>query len=285
MFLENFNTLFASLTGFTIYDLVKALILVFVGYVIGKLASLGAKKTFLRFTPQYQSKLINRIIFYFVFILFVIAGLQHLGFRLNVLLGAAGILTVALGFASQTSVSNIISGLFVIAEKPFTIGDTIGLDGLTGEILSIDLLSIKIRTTQNTLVRIPNEVLIKSTVTNYTRFPIRRFDLKLGVAYGEDFNKIETILLSIANKNPLCLEEPKANVSISEFGNSTINILFSMWAAKENFAMLKDIIQQEIKIAFEQNNIDMPFPQLTLSTNQNSPFIIESSSQAQSQGK
>jgi hypothetical protein len=92
----------------------------------------------------------------------VVAGALHqAGLKLGVLPGAAGILTVAIGFASQTSASNLISGLFVIAERPFVVGDIIRVAETTGEVLSVDLLSVKIRTFDNLYVRIPNEGIIR----------------------------------------------------------------------------------------------------------------------------
>jgi len=105
---------------------------------------------------------------------------------MGLLLGAAGILTVAPGFASQTSASNLVSGLFMIAEHPFGVGDTIRLGSIAGEVPSIDLLSVNLRTPDNLYVRIPNETMIKSEITNLTRFPIRRLDLEIGVAYKEN---------------------------------------------------------------------------------------------------
>lgn len=270
---ETYTNLFQSFTGFTIHDLVKAIILILIGYIIAKVSTIGANRTFLRLTPNYQSKLLNSIIFYIVFILFCMTALQHLGFKLNILLGAAGILTVALGFASQTSVSNIISGLFLLGEKPFKVGDTIQVDSIGGEVISIDLLSVKIRTDQNTYLRVPNEYLIKSNITNVTRFPIRRFDLNIGVAYNTDLEKVKTILFKIAEENMLCLEEPKPKFVISGFGNSAINLQFCIWASQKNFDQLKNTIQQQVKIAFEQNKINMPFPQLTISTE--TPLSLE----------
>ena len=118
--------------------------------------------------------------------MFCVSALRELGFKLSVLLGAAGVLTVAVGFASQTSASNIISGLFLLGERPFSVGDVIRVGSTTGEVLSIDLLSAKLRTFENLFVRIPNETLIKSEVTNLSRLPVRRLDLKIGIAYKEE---------------------------------------------------------------------------------------------------
>src|SRR5699024_2454555 len=117
------------------------------------------------------------------------------GISLAPLLGAAGIAGVALGFASQTSVSNIISGLFLIAESPFKVDDIITVKSTTGVVLSIDILLVKLRTFDNQYVRIPNETLIKTEVTNITRFPIRRLNTTISVAYKEDIGQVREILM------------------------------------------------------------------------------------------
>src|SRR5208283_1440362 len=152
-------------------------------------------------TPQRQM-VVRKIISYSGFVLVLMAVLAELGVKLTALLGAAGIVGIAVGFASQTSVSNIISGLFLISEKPFAIGDVIKIGGTTGIIQSIDLLSIKIRTFDNMFVRIPNEKILTSEVTNITRFPIRRMDITLQVSYDEDLDRVRTVLNEIAVANP-----------------------------------------------------------------------------------
>ena len=144
-------------------------------------------------TPQRQM-IARKAITYTGFVLVLMAVLGELGVKLTALLGAAGIVGIAVGFASQTSVSNIISGLFLISEKPFSVGDVIRIGGTTGIIQSIDLLSIKIRTFDNLFVRIPNEKILSSEVTNITRFPIRRMDITLQVAYGQDLERVHELL-------------------------------------------------------------------------------------------
>jgi small-conductance mechanosensitive channel len=246
-----------SFAGISMDSVIKAIILIIAGFIIAKITSVAIAKAMSKLGIIYESTLVRRFNFYIILILFVLAALQHLGFKLNVLLGAAGVLTVALGFASQTSVSNIISGLFLLTERPFVVGDYIKTDSITGEVLSIDLLAIKIRTSDNTLARVPNEVIIKSNIVNLTRFPIRRFDLQLRVPYKEDLEKIRKVLFEVASNNHLCLEEPQPSLHIIGFGDSGINLQFSVWSSKLNFTNLKNSLQEQIKKAFEINHIEI----------------------------
>ena len=254
----------AMLDSATLLQLLRASSLLVAGFFIAKLASLGITRAARNHLDNHQTIMLRRGSYYLILILFFITALHQMGFNLSVLLGAAGILSVAIGFASQTSASNIISGLFLITERPFSVGDMIRVGTTSGEVLSIDLLSVKLRTFDNLLVRIPNETLIKSEVTNMTRFPIRRMDLLIGVAYKEDVRKVRAVMEQVADENPLCLEEPKPLFIFLGFGDSSLNLQFSVWAKRENFLELKNAIQIEIKEAFDAHGIEIPFPQRSL---------------------
>lgn len=243
---------------------VRAVILVSSGLLLAMLASRLSVRTLRHRLTPHVLQLIRRVSFYGILGLFAASALRELGFSLAVLMGAAGVLTVAIGFASQTTASNLISGLFLIGERSFEIGDIIQVGSTTGEVLSIDSLSVKLRTLDNLYVRIPNETLIKSEVVTLTRFPIRRFDLMLGVAYKEDLDRVCEVLVKVAEANVLCLDEPAPLFIFTGFGESSLNIQFSVWARRENFLDLRNIISAEIKRAFDEAGIEIPFPHRTL---------------------
>jgi small-conductance mechanosensitive channel len=235
-----------------------------VGLILARLVAYALRRAFKEPPDPHRATLIQRGVYYLLLVLFSVAALRELGFDLSVLLGAAGILTVAIGFASQTSMSNLISGLFLIGERPFVVGDLIKIGTTVGEVLSIDPLSVKLRTFDNTYVRIPNESIIKSEVSTLTKFPIRRIDLQLGVAYREDIATVRDLLLSVADQNPLCLEEPKPLFIFQGFGDSSIDIQFSVWVKREEYLTLKNTIQEQIKVAFDEAGIEIPFPHRSL---------------------
>ena len=243
-----------------------AIVKVIVGLMLARLAS-GALVRFLADeSDAHQSMLIKRIAFYVIFGLFIASALSDLGMNLGIVLGAAGILTVAIGFASQTSASNVISGLFLLGEKPFGVGDVVKVGGTTGEVVAVDLLSVKLRTFDNLFVRIPNETMIKSEITNLRRFPIRRFDLQVGVAYKEDLDRVRKVLLDVADTHVLCLEEPAPLIIFTGFGDSSINFQFSVWAISDNFGAVRTQVPMAVKKAFDEEDIEIPFPHLTLYT-------------------
>ncbi len=258
------NTAHGLLADERMAQILRAFVILVLGWILARLASRGLGHIVRRYTAAQETMLARNITFYLVLGVVVVSALRELGFDLSVLLGAAGILTVAAGFASQTSASNLISGLFLIGERAFVVGDTIKLGDTIGEVLSIDLLSVKLRTPDNLYVRVPNETLIKSEIVNLTRHPIRRIDITFGVAYRTDIAKLQPLLNEVATANPLCLIEPKPLFIFIGFGDSSLNIQFSVWAKRENFLDLKNGIQTEIKAALDAHGIEFPFPQRTL---------------------
>ena len=144
-----------------------------------------------------------------------------------------------------------------------------------GVVYSIDLLSIKIKTFDNLLIRIPNQTVISTEVTNITRFPIRRLDIEISVAYKEDLRKVKTILEKIAKNNPLSLEEPEPLIVFKNFGDSGINILLGIWFEKTNYLKVKNSIFLEIKKTFDEEGIEIPFPHVSLYTGEETkPFPL-----------
>lgn len=212
-----------------------------------------------RMTPQAQL-LIRKGTTYIAGLLIIVMIMSEFGVNLTTMIGAAGIAGIAIGFAAQTSLSNFISGLFLIWEKPFQVGDVVSVSGQKGVVDSIDLLSLTLRTFDNLSVRIPNETLVKTEVINITRFPIRRFDILLGVGYSEDPEKIIEVLRDIATRNHLVLDEPEPLVAFTGFGESQLDFTLGVWHEREDFVALRNLILSDIKKRFEAEGIEIPFP-------------------------
>lgn len=268
-----------------IFDITKATIILIFGYFLAKIASTAAGRFNIANLSAHGQVQLKRAVFYIIFILMFISALRELGFDLSVMLGAAGILSVAIGFASQTSASNFISGIFLMLERPFSIGDVIRVEATTGEVISIDLLSVKLRTFENLFVRIPNESMIKTQVTTLTKFPIRRADLQVGIAYKEDIERVKEILLQVANKNSLCLDEPAPLFIVLGFGTSSVDIQFSVWSKRENFLTVKNTVYQEIKKEFDAQGVEIPFPHVSLYAGEASKPISISMGEKSDNGK
>jgi small-conductance mechanosensitive channel len=240
-------------------SMVYAALLVLAGYFFAKLVSVNVAKSVAKRISPHRTMLLRRSIFYLILALFIVIAFQQLGFEVGALLGAAGILTAAIGFASQTSMSNLISGLFILGEQPFEMGDTIRINDIQGEVVSIGLISVRIRTSDNIMVRIPNETLIKTAVTNLSFFPLRRIDLKIGISHHENIQRVKTLFFEIAAKTPLCLIDPKPSLQVQNFWDTSVELQFSVWANQSDFNEVKNYLQEEILQIFAGQEIKIPF--------------------------
>ena len=259
--------IFGNLNTDRLTELLVALALGLIGFLIARFVSNTFIRTIGSRFNAHQKLVWRRGIFYFIFLIFVMASLKEAGFKLSVFLGAAGILTVALGFASQTSASNLISGLFLIGEGSFEIGDTIQItlirgNSIEGEVISIDLLSVKLLTQDNVYVRLPNEQLIRAPVHNLSKFPIRRIPITLAINFHEDIIKVREVLLDVAQKYPLVLADPKPAVTVTAFRESSIELLFAVWCQQENFLKVRDEMQERVRNGFLDNQIEIPVPKM-----------------------
>jgi small-conductance mechanosensitive channel len=211
---------------------------------------------------ESRAALAGRLIRYAAFTVAAMTVFNRLGIDLSALLGAAGIAGIAVGFAAQTSVSNVISGLFLISEKPFQVGDIIQVADVSGVVQSVDFLSVKIQTFDNRFIRVPNETIIKSNVVNVTRYPIRRLDVWVSVSYRTDLERAVAALKEIAAENVYVLDNPEPLIVLDKFDASGILILFGLWFEKADYLALKNSIMIDLKKRFEAEGIEIPFPQL-----------------------
>ncbi len=247
-------------------------------YVIVHLLIILINRVLFKKISKQSKMLINKAIIYTSVIIFILISIDILQLQavFKTLLGAAGILGIVLGIASQTSIGNIVSGIFIISEKSFELGDMIKIGNTMGKVYSIDLLSIKLKTVDNLLIRIPNQTIISTEVINVTKFPIRRMDITVSVAYKENLKKVEQILRKIAADNPLCLDEPEALVLANTFGASSIDFLFGVWFEKTKYVEVRNAIFQDITETFAREGIEIPFPHVSLYTGEvTKPFPIK----------
>ncbi|UTC45798.1 mechanosensitive ion channel family protein [Treponema vincentii] len=246
------------------------------------LNSIVKKITVKKCSLQIQH-IIDKGIRYAGFAVMVLTVFHRLGIDIRAILGAAGIAGVAIGFAAQTSISNIISGLFVITERAFRINDVIEVEGTIGTVQSINLLSVILKTFDSQYVRIPNETIIKANLINYSQFPYRRVKTELGVAYGTDLRKLEQILLSVAKNNAFIIDDPAPSILWTSFSTSSIDLTLMAWTKIEDFVNLRNSLFVEIDERLKQENIEIPFQQLDIHIKGNQTITVPEYEQSNSQ--
>jgi small conductance mechanosensitive channel len=198
--------------------------------------------------------LLSNLFFYTTSIVLAFTILHQSKYNISTLLGAAGIFGIAVGFAAQTTVSNLISGIFLLLEQNFSIGDTIQIDAREGVIESINLLSTKIRTDDNQIIRIPNENLIKNPVTNFSFFAKRRIHLIAQTLQTNDPFAIQTILQSIIDHEPLIIDKKNSFIGPYQIGYHHIEFEVRVWIERINPNDLTDSLSYScLQLGKEQN--------------------------------
>lgn len=255
--------IFTVETGLRILQVILTIVigLMIVTAIIGLLKRFTRK----RFDDR-TGGLIIKVAQYLGYTLIAINVFDAARIDLSALLGAAGIAGIALGFAAQTSIANFISGFFLISEKMFAVGDVLNVGGTAGVVLSIDALSIKLRTFDNQLLRIPNETLIKANLLNVTRFPARRLNITILITYDSDITKAKAAILDTAAKNRDILMNPEPFFFVKGFAESGIELILGVWIAKEDWVNANNSIHVDIKKCLDAQGIAFAFPTRTIHT-------------------
>lgn len=208
------------------------------------------------------SRTISNAVKLMLIVLFVVTLVNGIGVDITAVLGAAGVAGIAIGFASQTSLSNLISGLFLVLERPFKTGDWIEVDGSSGYVHSVELLSTYIRTFDNRMLRIPNEMLAKSKLINYSQYPIRRLDIDISVAYRENAGRVMQILRDAVIANHACFNEPEPLIVFKGFGDSSMEFMVAVWTDRNEMQTTRTTLMKDIKERFDKEGIEIPYQRL-----------------------
>lgn len=248
------------LNGETLLALLKGLAVLLGGIIIVRLGRYLLRKFVMARATDTLRNLAVRTFNTLGMIVVLLFALSAWGVNPAPLLGAAGVVGVALSIASQTSLANIVSGVFLLSEKPFTLGDVISAGSHTGVVKSIDLLSVKILTFDNRYIRIPSERILNSEVINVTRFPIRRQDITIYLPYSCDLQEVQTLLKKINDDVIYCLNEPSPLVLLQEIGPSGIKLLFGVWFQKSDYVTARNAVIEEIISRFRERDIEFQIP-------------------------
>lgn len=224
-----------------------------------------------RLFPRYKldqgiQLAILKVLHYLMMGLGIIVAVQTIGLNLTSLAVVFGLLSVGIGFGLQNIVSNFISGLIILFERPIKIGDQITIGDVLGKVSNISLRATLIRTFDNVSIIVPNSEFITSQVINWShRDPKIRIHVRVGVAYGSDVPLVINSLLEVAKNHPKVLEDPAPKVWFNEFGDSSLNFDLLAWipSPKSRPDVISDL-NKGIDDIFRKNKIQIPFPQRDL---------------------
>jgi small-conductance mechanosensitive channel len=212
--------------------------------------------------PKGIPAAISLVIRYFVIAFGIILALSSLGIDLSKFNLMAGALGLGIGFGLQTVISNFVSGLILVFERPIHVGDTVEVNNLLGTVNRIGVRSSSVITYDGAEVVVPNNNLIANDLINWTLSNnIKRIEILIGTTYGSDPNRILQILLDEVSKNPDALKDPEPQALFSEFGESSLNFKLRFWVHFEAGLKAKSDISIGIYNEFAAQGIEIPFPQ------------------------
>ncbi len=245
------------------------LLMAIIVYIIGsrvikfamKLSDKMMEKSKLDKGVQGFLKSVLKFLLYFVLLVVICGQVGIDTASIITLLGTAGL---AFSLALQGSLSNFAGGILILVLKPFIVGDFINAQGFEGTVEKIDIFYTTLLTLDNKAVVLPNGTLSNGSIINVTREPMRRLDVKVPIDYSNDIKKATDVLTKVLEKEELRVKEKPVEVIVVEFGDDAIILEIHSWFLKENFAAYRSAVLTDVKKAFDENGLTIPFKQLVV---------------------
>lgn len=242
--------------------MISALAILFIGiWVIRMIKKFVTKMMHKREMEPTLANFLGDILNWTLRILLFITVISQLGVQSTsfvAILGAAGL---AIGLSLQGSLANFAGGVLIIMFKPFKVGDFIDAQGVSGTVAQIQIFVTKLATVDNQIIYVPNGSLSNGNIINFSQSEFRRADLTIGISYGSDIKKAKEIALRIMEAHPAVMEDPAPVVWVKELAESSIDLAVRPWAKNEDFWAMRSDILEQVKNAYDQNGIEIPFPQ------------------------
>jgi small conductance mechanosensitive channel len=208
----------------------------------------------------FIQSLVNALLMVFV----IVAALDQLGVNTNSVIAVLGAAGLAIGLALQGSLQNFAAGFMLLIFRPFKAGDFVEAAGTAGSIEKIGIFSTVMHTGDNKEVIIPNGSIYGGNIINYSKRPTRRIDMVFSIGYGDDIRKARDVIAEIIKAEPGVLPEPQALIAVGELGASSVNFFVRPWVKTEDYWAVKFALTEKIKLAFDDNGISIPFPQMDI---------------------
>ncbi|MEL6553649.1 MAG: mechanosensitive ion channel domain-containing protein [Cyanobacteria bacterium J06621_11] len=241
---------------------VIAIALFFVGRTVARLAKRLVKKAMNK--AQIDPTLTifaSNISFYAIMAFVILAVLGQVGIETTSLVAAIGAAGLAIGLALQGSLTNFAAGIIIIIFRPFLVGDWVEVDGYSGYILEIELLTTTLKTIDNRTVVIPNGKITEGDLVNYSTQGMLRLDLVVGVDYSTDIDRVKAIFMDVLTANSRVLSDPAPSVGLLEMADSSLNFAVRPWVNPKDYLPLSLSIKEDIKKRLDKEGINIPFPQ------------------------
>ena len=242
-------------------EVLEFFLILLIGFIIARIIRFYLRRTLKERMPKNTANNVIKVVYYGILSIVFLISLNLIHVSLSGLLVAGGILGIVIGFASQTVVSNLISGLFLVIEKPVKVGDGVDIDGVSGIVTDIRILSTTIRTYDGIYTRIPNDKVFSSHIQNYVAHGARRFGYTVGIRYGDDAEKAISIIRKLLDDHPFVLHNPSPTIFVKNLADSSVEISIKIWSPSSCWYDVYTEMLWKIKVALEKEGIEIPFPQ------------------------
>ena len=209
-------------------------------------------------------KFVGTLTYFLILIFALLAALAKFGIQTASFVAILGAAAFAIGFALQGSLANFAAGVLILVLRPFKVGDYIIGAGEGGTVQEIQLFTTVLATPDNVKMMIPNGKLFGETIKNFSTYDTRRVDLVFGIGYSSDIQKAYDVMMDIITKDARILSDPPPQIAVSELADSSVNFVIRPWVKKEDYWSVRFDLTRKIKEAFDENNIEIPFPQQTV---------------------
>ena len=242
--------------------IIAALLILFIGkWLARKITKLITKLMEKNNVDITLVRFLDSIMYYSMMVMVVIAAAGQLGINTTSFLTIVGAAGLAIGLALKDSLSNFASGVMLVLFRPYRVHDYVDIGGVAGTVMSISLFTTELNTVDNKKVIVPNASITSNVITNVTANPTRRVDLVIGIGYGDDIKKAKEVIHSVLAEEKRLLAEPAPVVAVSELGDSSVNFVVRPWVKTSDYWNVYFALHENIKIAFDENGISIPFPQ------------------------
>jgi small-conductance mechanosensitive channel len=270
----------------TLIDLLVVVLILVVAVLIGKAIALNLRRSLKDKVKKEHLRSITKVIYTIIMVFAFILILPILGIDPSGLLVAAGFLGLVIGLASQSVIGNLVAGIFLVVERPLKVGDQVDVEGKMGYVEDVRIMSTIIRTYDGVFVRIPNEKVFTTNISNLVTHVARRLEYVVGIRYRDDADKAVAIIKDIIDKHPITLKNPQPNVYVRELGNSSVDIMVRFWVPSPEWYPVRRELLWKIKTTLEENDIFVPFPQREVwFKNELESKIMETSKPSKSRSK
>ncbi len=197
-------------------------------------------------------------------VLLAIAIIGRLGIETTSFAALLASVGVAVGMSMSGNLQNLAGGLIILLLRPYKVGDYIDCSGGSGTVAAIQIFHTVLRTTDNKLIYVPNGSLSSGSLTNYNSLDTRRIDWIVGVEYGEDYERVKSVILDIIARDSRILTSPAPYVALNALDSSSVNILIRVWVKSSDYWDVNYDMNAAVYAEFNKQGIGFPFPQLTV---------------------